>query len=154
MQLQFNWQSVCLPRRMLRVRVSLAAPFRIQVFGFPQILKFVPSFFINVRIFSHPSAFVPFCFSLGQYSGWPRVFMMRHRQAVRQGTLTPPSQVRLLLAQFMLEQLSGQSRCFVSIRPIWISQVRILSPAPFLLSFSSCFTPFNCFEKKIIEVGI
>jgi hypothetical protein len=24
---------------------------------------------------------------------------MRHRQAVRQGTLTPPSQVRLLLAQ-------------------------------------------------------
>lgn len=25
--------------------------------------------------------------------------MMRHRQAVRQGTLTPPSQVRLLLAQ-------------------------------------------------------
>ena len=26
-------------------------------------------------------------------------FMMRHRQAVRQGTLTPPSQVRLLLAQ-------------------------------------------------------
>ena len=26
-------------------------------------------------------------------------FIMRHRQAVRQGTLTPPSQVRLLLAQ-------------------------------------------------------
>lgn len=34
--------------------------------------------------------------------GRPPCSSMRHRQAVRQGTLTPPSQVRLLLAQ--LEQ--------------------------------------------------
>lgn len=42
---------------------------------------------------------------------------------------------------------AGQSGCFVSIVPLRISQVRILSPAPFLLSFSSCSTPFS-FQKK------
>ena len=49
-------------------------------------------------------------------AGWetaPAVqFMMRHRQAVRQGTLTPPSQVRLLLAQLKQPRMdAGKIQC-------------------------------------------
>ena len=43
---------------------------------------------------------------------------MRHRQAVRQGTLTPPSQVRLLLAQLETAALpSGRTAVFLLQEP-------------------------------------
>ena len=39
-------------------------------------------------------------------------FIMRHRQAVRQRTLTPPSQVRLLLAQLKTPRMdAGKIQC-------------------------------------------
>ena len=70
-------------------------------------------------------------------------FIMRHRQAVRQGTLTPPSQVRLLLAQ--LKTSHGGFRA--SVRGFCCLDGKKLCPGgktlpgalfPFLLHGASC----------------
>src|SRR5699024_3191515 len=57
---------------------------------------------------------------------------MRHRQAVRQRTLTPPSQVRLLLAQ-LDKTPHGCLEHQVSMRGFFVSAFRRIKKGPSLL---------------------
>ena len=59
-------------------------------------------------------------------------FIMRHRQAVRQGTLTPPSQVRLLLAQ-LDKTPHGCLEHQVSMRGFFVSAFRRIKKRAFPL---------------------
>ena len=156
MQLQFTWQSTCPPSRLLRVRDSSAAP-RLR---FIKLVAFASHLTRDVL---HSFLFHLLFPALRQSLLKQQVFvsgfhtsldLMRHRQAVRQGTLTPPSQVRLLLAQLnMLEQLSWPERLICNQQAL----VDLAVSNPVSSSISSIISNhFNSllFKKKIIEVGI